>query len=288
MKLTGVWLPIITPFLNDEIDLESYEKLINHYISKGISGLIPLGTTGESPTITHLERERLIEETMAKVNRRVPVFVGAGGNNTANVLKELKVVEKHGVDGVLSVCPYYNRPNQIGLFEHFLRISEATDLKIIIYNIPYRTGVNLENDTLLKLAALSNIVAVKDSCAQIRQTLDLLANKPQDFGVLTGEDILFYTNLANGGDGGILAAAHLYTERFLEVFRHLANNDHRAALDRWHRLAAFIPLLFEEPNPAPVKYCLSHLNRIRSSEIRLPLTPVSDRLKEKLDALLLG
>ena len=129
---------------------------------------------------------------------------------------------------------------------------------------------------------------MKDSCAQIRQILDLLANKPQDFGVLTGEDILFYTNLANGGDGGILATAHLYTERFLEVFRHVANNDHRAALDQWHRLEAFIPLLFEEPNPAPVKYCLSRLNRIRSSEIRLPLTPVSERLKEKLDDLLLS
>ena len=287
MKLSGVWLPIVTPFYNDEIDYEAYADLIEYYIPKGISGLIPLGTTGESSTINETEYERLIDRTMEVVDGRIPVFAGAGGNDTAKVIKIIKKAEKYGVDGVLSVCPYYNRPAQNGLYQHFLKISEATDLKIIIYNIPYRTGVNLGNDILFKLANQRNIIGIKDSCGQLKQTLALLGNKPEGFSVLTGEDILFYTTLVNGGDGGILAAAHLQTEYFVEVYRLLTTNDHQEALKLWRELEGFIPLLFEEPNPAPVKYCLQQRNLIRSDALRLPLTQVSGRLKQKLDARVL-
>ncbi len=186
MKISGVWLPIITPFIDNKIDFQSYEKLIEHYISEGISGLIPLGTTGENPAVSESEFESIIDRTLATVDGRVPVFIGIGGNYTNKVLKTLKTVEKYRMDGILSVCPYYNRPGQQGLFEHFMRISEATDLKIIIYNIPYRTGVNLHNDTLFKLASQKNIAAVKDSCGDIRQSLALISSKPKDFSVLTG------------------------------------------------------------------------------------------------------
>jgi 4-hydroxy-tetrahydrodipicolinate synthase len=209
--------------------------------------------------------------------------VGTGGNHTRKVLKTLKILDNYNVDGILSVCPYYNRPNQKGLYEHFLRISETTDLKIIIYNIPYRTGVNLENETLFDLAEQENIVAVKDSCGNIKQSLSLLAQRPQNLSVLTGEDILFYTTLVNGGDGGILASAHLRTQNFIDIYHFTRGNDHHSALEKWREIESFIPLLFKEPNPAPIKYCLNQMELITTGETRLPLVEISDELKRALN-----
>lgn len=285
MTLKGVWLPLITPLMNGEFDEESYENLIDHYVPLGISGLIPLGTTGESPTVADDEFECIIDKTLAACNHRVPVYAGVGGNHTRAVLKKLKIAEKYGLDGILSVCPYYNRPGQQGLFEHFLKISEATNLNIIIYNIPYRTGVNLLNETLFRLSEQKNIVGVKDSNGDIRQTMDLILNKPEGFSVLTGEDMLFYLTLTMGGNGGILASAHLKTEQFIEILRLIHNNDFQAALDIWRSIQGMIPLLFQEPNPAPIKYCLNKMGRIRSSEVRLPLTSVSPDLQSRLDRI---
>jgi 4-hydroxy-tetrahydrodipicolinate synthase len=282
MNMQGVWLPIITPFLHDELDMESYRHLIEMYLSKGISGIIPLGTTGESPTLSEAESEQLIDITVSAVNNRVPVYVGVGGNCTKKVLNTLKRFERYPIRGILSVCPYYNRPSQQGLFEHFLRIAEATALQVIIYNIPYRTAVNLENETLLKLAELHNVVAVKDSCGNVKQSLELIAQKPDNFSVLTGDDAMFYINLVHGGDGGILASSHLHTEKFVEIFDLIARNDHHAALQHWRKLAACIPLFFQEPNPAPVKYCLQQLGLIHSCETRLPITEISEELKQLL------
>lgn len=282
MKMQGVWLPIVTPFYQNEIDVESYGNLIEYYIAKGVSGLIPLGTTGESPVVETGEFEKLVDLTMETVKGRVPVIVGMGGNYTAKVLNAMKLAESYRIDGVLSVCPYYNRPGQEGLYRHFLEISEATDLNIVIYNIPYRTGVNLENETLFRLAELKNIIGVKDSCGDMRQSVALLRDRPDSLSVLTGEDLLFYTTLVNGGDGGILASAHLETGRFIDVYDRLKRNDHHSALENWKILEGFIPLLFAESNPAPVKFCLEQLKLIRSSETRLPVTPVSEALQSKL------
>jgi 4-hydroxy-tetrahydrodipicolinate synthase len=265
------------------LDLESYQKLVQHYLEKGISGLIPMGTTGEGHAITEVECERLIECTLEVTKKSIPIYIGVGGNITAKVIEKIKKVESYPLDGILSVCPYYNRPGQRGLFEHFLKLSEATDLSIIIYNIPYRTGVNLQNETLLKLAERSNIIGVKDSCGDIKQTLDLIYNKPNGFSVLTGEDILFYTTTVNGGDGGILAASHLGTESFLRTFQLIKKNNHQAALQEWRQISGLIPMLFEETNPGPIKHCLRQLNLIQSSETRLPITSVSDGLGQRLD-----
>lgn len=286
MSVNGVWLPIVTPFVEGEVDYESYEGLISHYISKGISGLMPLGTTGESPAVTEAEFEKILDTTVRAADGRVPVYAGVGGNHTDSVVKKLAVAERNGIDGILSVCPYYNRPGQEGLYRHFLKLSEATDLPIMIYNIPYRTGVNLHNETLLRLSEARNIVGVKDSCGDIAQSLELLANKPDGFSVMTGEDILYYTNLVNGGDGGILAAAHLDTEALVRIHERIRGNDHRQALAEWRQVSAPIPLLFAEPNPTPVKYCLQRLGLIKSAEARLPLTEISTGLAGKLDTFL--
>jgi 4-hydroxy-tetrahydrodipicolinate synthase len=286
MKLSGVWVPLITPFENDVVDFESYKGLVEHYIGKGASGLIPLGTTGESPTVSEEEFEEIIDKTLEYVNGRVPVIVGLGGNNTSKIVKKLKVVEKYKVDGILSVCPYYNRPDQRGIYEHFKAVSEATALNIVIYNIPYRTGRNIENKTLRRLAEFKNIVGLKDSCGDLKQTMELLLDPPSDFSILTGEDALFYTTLTLGGAGGILASSHLRTEDFISVYNSVRSNDYQAALRVWRELAEFIPMLFEEPNPSPLKYCLNKLGLIKSPEVRLPLTEISDDLRNKLNKFL--
>lgn len=284
--IEGIWLPIVTPFSDDEVDFKSYKRLIDYYIDKGISGLIPLGTTGEIPTISHYEYEEIIEKTMEYTKGRVPVYIGLGGNNTFKVLKQLKIVEKYDIEGILSVSPYYNRPSQKGIYEHYLRISEATDLNIIIYNIPYRTGKNIENETLYRLAELENVVGLKDACGDIKQTMSLLMNPPDNFSILTGEDMFFYLTLALGGQGGILASSHLYTKEFIEVYKKAKENDFKSAFNTWQGLSKFIPLLFEEPNPSPIKYCLNRLGLIDSEETRLPLMSISEELAEKLEKFL--
>jgi 4-hydroxy-tetrahydrodipicolinate synthase len=286
MRFSGVWLPIITPFKDGEVDYAGYERLVDHYVRAGVSGVIPLGTTGESPTIDEAETEVLVEQTVATVAGRVPILIGVGGNDTRKVVKAVKRLQKHAVQGILSVCPYYNRPSQDGMREHFTRVAEATDRPILIYNIPYRTGVNIANETLLALAAIPNIAGVKDSSGNITQSLDLLRQRPAGFAVLTGEDAFFYTMLAHGGDGGILASAHVETATFLSVYERMVANDHQGALKAWSRLEPMVPLLFKEPNPVPIKHCLWRQGLIASSECRLPLTRVSDALAKDLDRLI--
>lgn len=286
MSLNGVWLPIITPFKEGKIDYKSYEKMINHYADTGISGLIPFGTTGEIPTLTEYEFEEMMDKTIEFNRGRLPIFAGVGGNCTANVVKRAKLAEKYKIEGILSVCPYYNKPNQNGIYSHFKNIAEETALDIIIYNIPYRTGVNITNDTIHKLAEFKNIVGLKDSCGDIKQTMNLLLNTPKNFSVLTGEDLLFYLTLTLGGAGGIMASAHINTEKFVKIYKDIKENHVNEALETWKELYPLIPLLFEEPNPAPIKYCLNTLGLIDSPELRLPLTEISEELKVKIDKVL--
>jgi 4-hydroxy-tetrahydrodipicolinate synthase len=283
-KISGLWLPLVTPFKDGAIDFASYERLIDHYIAQGVDGLFPLGTTGELPTVDDDEVDALVERTVAKVAGRVPVFVGVGGNATHKVEKALRRLERFAFEGIVSVCPYYNRPSQDGLIAHFRAVAAATDRQVMIYNIPYRTAVNLSNDALLELAQVPNIVGVKDSSGSIAQSIELLVRKPADFSVLTGEDALYFTMMANGADGGILAASHLMTGGFVEVGKRFAANDVAGARTAWAPLAAFVPLLFAEANPMPIKYLLWRQGLIASPECRLPLTRVSDALARRLDA----
>jgi 4-hydroxy-tetrahydrodipicolinate synthase len=288
MQLTGVWLPIITPFKNNKIDYKSYKRLIEHYSDKGISGFVPLGTTGEVPTLSDYEFEEMIEKTMEFNKNRLPVYVGIGGNYTAQVIKKVKIAEYYDIQGILSVCPYYNKPNQEGIYSHFKAIAEETPLDIVIYNIPYRTGVNVENETIYRMAELKNIVGVKDCCGDIKQSMALMMNPPKDFSILTGEDILFYLSLTLGAQGGIMASAHLHTEQFVDVYRKIKANDTQGALEVWKPLHDIIPLLFKEPNPAPLKYYLHKIGMIESDEVRLPLTTISAGLREQIDHCILG
>jgi 4-hydroxy-tetrahydrodipicolinate synthase len=284
--ISGVWLPIITPFADGAVDLASYERLLEHYLGKGVRGVFPLGTTGESPTVDDEEMEAIVDRTVSVVAGRVPIFVGIGGNATAKVVKTIKRLARYRFEGIVSVCPYYNRPGQDGLREHFTRISEATDRRILIYNIPYRTSVNLANETLLRLAELPNIVGVKDSSGNLAQSLELLRQRPDGFSVMTGDDASFYTMLAHGGDGGILASSHVATALFVAVYERMVANDHQGARAIWARLETVVPLLFKEANPMPIKHCLWRQGLIDSPECCLPLTRVSDGLADELDRAL--
>lgn len=251
-----------------------------------IHGLIPLATTGESPTIEEDEYHRVVEATLDQVKGRVPVFVGISSNSTRKAIHQIDALNGYGISGFLIASPNYNLPSQQGIYEHFAALAGATDKGILIYNIPYRTGRNVENETILKLAKLSNIVGIKDSSGILSQSIELLRERDSRFSVLTGEDLFFYFNCASGGAGGILAAAHLKTEGFIRIWESVQKNDARAALQEWNRLSSMIPLLFKEPNPAPIKYILAKKGLIASPELRLPLAPISDSLNSVLDALM--
>jgi 4-hydroxy-tetrahydrodipicolinate synthase len=282
--IAGIWLPLITPFCEGRLDERSLARLVRHYAAEPIDGLILAATTGEALTLDEEETERLVALVAAEVGGRLPVYLGRCGSDTRRLAASLERTDRWPIDGYLVTCPYYSRPSQDGLFRHFTAIAESTDKPILVYNIPYRTGVNLANDTLIRLAVIPNIVGVKDCCADDRQSFDLIRARPQNFAVLTGEDALFYAALSNGADGGILAAAHVETRRFADVRNAHVAGDGRAALSQWRALVDLARLLFAEPNPAPIKHWLWRAGLIASPELRLPMTGVGAALATRLDA----
>jgi 4-hydroxy-tetrahydrodipicolinate synthase len=285
-NLKGVFLPIVTPFLNDQVDYDSYRNLLNFYLGKGISGIIPLATTGEVPTIDQDEYLKILEMTIDTVQGKIPIYTGISCNCTRKGVELIRKLENFKIKGFLITAPYFNLPSQQGIYDHFMKLAESTDLGIIIYNIPYRTGRNIENDTIFRLSQAKNIIGIKDSCGNVSQSIELLRDRNRDFSVVTGEDILFYFNSVSGGDGGILASAHLNTETFVEIFKSVQDNNYPTALEKWNGISKVIPMLFKEPNPAPLKYILAKKGLIASDEVRLPLAKISDSLKQVFDLLI--
>jgi 4-hydroxy-tetrahydrodipicolinate synthase len=279
----GVLLPVITPFTGGKVDIEAYKKLLRYYLGKGVHGLVPLGTTGESPTIDEDEYDQIVEATIDVAKDKVPIYVGVSGNSTRKVMDQIENLNPYNITGYLATSPYYNLPSQQGIFEHFAQLADATDKQILIYNIPYRTGRNVENENILRLSKISNIVGIKDSSGVVSQSIELLRERDTQFAVFTGEDILFYLNIVSGGNGGILASAHLQTERFIRVWEAVQDIDLKTALAEWNKLTKMIPLLFTEPNPAPIKYILAKKGIIPSPELRPPMSTISEKLKSELD-----
>lgn len=286
---TGLWLPLVTPFRDGALDEASLRRLVRHYAAGPVDGLILAATTGEGMTIDGEERARIVDltvETLAQAGRRMPVWLGLSGSDTRHVAQDLAVTANWPIDGYLIACPYYTRPPQAGLVRHFTTLAAATGRPILIYNIPYRTGVNLANPAMLELAGLPNIVGVKDCCADPAQSFDLICRRPPGFSVLTGEDALFYPALTQGADGGILASAHVATEEFAAIGALMREGRQRAALAAWTRLHAVPLLLFAEPSPAPIKHWLWRAGLIASPEVRLPMTGVSPALAARIDQAL--
>jgi 4-hydroxy-tetrahydrodipicolinate synthase len=283
-RLQGIWLPLVTPLRDGRLDEGSLRRLVRHYAAEPVDGLILAATTGEGLTLDDEETERLTSVVAAEVNGAVPLYLGLSGSDTRKLLKALDYTASWPVNGYLIACPYYTRPSQQGLFRHFSALAGHTQRPILIYNIPYRTGVNITNETMLRLAELDTIVGVKDCCADPTQTFDLLRARPPKFSVLTGEDALFHTALTQGADGGILASAHVETRRFAEVRQMLLAGDGPAALAAWRSLVDVPRLLFTEPSPAPIKHWLWRAGLIDSPEVRLPMTEISDGLATRIDA----
>ncbi len=282
-RIQGLWLPLITPFRDGELDETSLRRAACHYLGQPVDGMILAATTGEGLTLDEDETARLVAVAAAEVAGRIPIYLGLSGSDTRKMIKILAHTAAWPVDAYLIACPYYTRPSQAGLYHYFAALAGETARPIAVYNIPYRTGVNLANDTLLRLAELTNIVGVKDCCVDQAQSFDLVRARPSRFSVMTGEDALFYGALTQGADGGILASAHVETARFAAIRQMLLTGDYRPALQAWRGLVEVARLLFAEPSPTPIKHWLWRAGLIDSPEVRAPMMPVSEALAARID-----
>jgi 4-hydroxy-tetrahydrodipicolinate synthase len=286
-RLHGLWLPLVTPFRNGELDEPSLRRLVRHYANGPVDGLILAATSGEGLTLGMAELERLVALVRAEIagsGRTMPVCLGLSGSSTRKMLDALDETAAWPIDGYLIASPYYSRPSQRGLLQHFTALADHASWPIVLYNIPYRTAVNLANETLLRLAEHPDIVGLKDCGADRAQSIYLLRQRPAGFRVLTGEDAQYYEALSDGADGAILLSAHVETETFASVYTHLKQGNRDAAQACWESVSDLTRLLFTEPSPAPAKYWLSLTGLIDSAEVRLPMVDVSAELAARLDA----
>src|SRR6202171_117900 len=282
-SLHGLWLPLVTPFRGGELDETSLRRLVRHYAALPVDGLVLAAATGEGLTLTPAEAERLVFTVREECRQNLRLCLGLSGSNTAALLDTLASTAAWPIDFYLISCPYYSRPSQSGLELHFSALADGARFPVLIYNIPYRTGVNLGNEAMLRLAAHRNIVGLKDCSDDRNQSLDLLRRRPSGFAVLTGEDAQYHEALIDGADGGILASAHIETETFAQVRKLVVAGERDAALSHWRSVADLTRLLFSEPSPAPIKYWLWRTGLIDSAEVRLPMTEVSTELAARLD-----
>jgi 4-hydroxy-tetrahydrodipicolinate synthase len=286
-QLRGLWLPLVTPFRDGELDQASLRRLVRHYANSPIDGLVLAATSGEGLSLGMSELERLVTLARSEISgsgRYMPICLGLSGAATAKMQQALDETASWPIDGYLIASPYYTRPSQRGLLHHFSVLADHASWPIVLYNIPYRTAVNLENATLLQLAVHPNIVGIKDCGADRAQSIDFLQRRPPGFRVLTGEDAQYFEALADGADGAILLSAHIATDIFASVWTLLRQGDRGAAQARWDSISDLTQLLFAEPSPAPAKYWLSRAGLIDSVEVRLPMVEVSAPLAARLDA----
>src|SRR5438128_2328126 len=252
-RLQGLWLPLITPFRDGELDEASLRRLVRHYAAGPVDGFILAATSGEGMSLRPDELERLVTVTRSELSgsgRRLPLLLGLSGASTAKLLDALDETAAWPIDGYLIASPYYIRPSQRGLLQHFNALADHASWPIVLYNIPYRTGVNLTNETLLALAQHPNIVGMKDCGADRAQSVEFLTRRPPDFRVLTGEDAQYFDALTDGADGAILLSAHIETEAFASVGTLLKQGDRDAAQAGWESISELTKLLFAEPSPA--------------------------------------
>ncbi|MFM0234544.1 4-hydroxy-tetrahydrodipicolinate synthase [Paraburkholderia sediminicola] len=289
---SGIWVPLITPFADGEVDHAALRALVRRYADAGIAGLVALGTTGEPAALDAAEQDAvlatILDEADAHAAARgadapaLPVLVGVSGNHTASMKERIEQLNALPIAGVLMAAPYYIRPSQAGIVGHFMALADASDKPVVLYDIPYRTGVRLELDTLLTLAAHPRIQAVKDCAGSLDTSLALI--RDGRLQVLTGEDITMFNTLCLGGSGAIAASAHLRPERFVALYRALSAGRLDEGRRIFHELAPLIQALFAEPNPAPVKALLAAQGLIRD-ELRMPMTRAGDALVARLREL---
>ncbi len=285
-RLQGLWLPLITPFRDGEIDQRSLSRLVRHYAAGPIDGLILAATSGEGLLLSTGEMERLVNlvrTALADARRQLPICLGLAGASTAMMLDMIDETAAWPIDGYLISSPYYLRPSQRGLRQHFAALADHASWPVVLYNIPYRSSVALSNETLLALAEHPNIVGLKDCGADRAQSIELLRQRPAGFRVLTGEDVQYHDALCDGADGAILLSAHVETAAFAAVQTNLKAGNHDAALTAWQGVAELTRLLFAEPSPAPAKHWLWRTGLIESAEVRSPMVAVGNELAARLE-----
>jgi len=285
-SLQGCGTALITPFQSDgALDEKALESLVNWQIEEGIHFLVPCGTTGENPTMSHEEHLAVVDITARTAAGRVPVIAGAGGNNTAKIIPLISELKQLGVDGILSVAPYYNKPTQEGLYRHYRALAESTDLPIIVYNVPGRTGVNILPDTLMRLAEIPNIAGVKEASGDISQMGEICTRAPGGFRILSGDDSLTLPLIALGGHGIISVASNEVPSMMAALATACLEERWEDARDWNRKLYPLMKVNFVESNPIPVKAALAMMGRIREI-YRLPLVSISDGARSKLASVL--
>lgn len=281
--LRGTGVALVTPFkANGSVDFDSLQKLINFVIEGGVQYVVALGTTGETPTLTKEEKLDIVQTTFSTVADRVPVVIGIGGNNTQEVLKDLEAFPIEKAAAILSASPYYNKPSQEGIYQHYRAMALATNRPILLYNVPGRTGSNIAPTTVVRLANdFENIDGIKEASGNMAQCMQLLRDTPQDFMVVSGDDNLTLPQIACGMDGVISVAANCFPKDFAAMVNAALDNDFVTARSLNNKLLAGYDLLFAENNPAGVKVFLAELGIIENY-LRLPLVPLSDRIHEQV------
>jgi len=283
----GSFVALITPFRDGSVDEKALQSFVEWQVDQGTHGLVPCGTTGESPTLSHAEHKRVVELTVEAAKRRVPVVAGTGSNSTEEAIDFTRHAKKAGADGALIVCPYYNRPTQEGLYQHFKAIHDAVDLPILIYNIPIRTAVDMSVATMARLAKLPNVVGVKDATNDLARPLRTRAAIGADFCQLSGEDVTALAFNAQGGVGCISVTANVAPRACADMQEAWQKGDSERAQRINDRLAALHDALFVETSPAPVKYAVSLLGK-STPEVRLPLVAASAEAQGKVQQAMRG
>ncbi len=284
-KFLGTGVALVTPFKSDlSVDHNALANIVNFNIDNGTDYLVICGTTAESVTLTEQEKKEVIKTISNTNNGRLPMVLGIGGSNTANVIEEIKTTDLSNIDAILSVSPYYSKPTQEGIYQHFKAISEASPVDIILYNVPGRTSKNVETETTIRLAKdFQNIIAVKEAGNNVSQYLELLKNKPEDFLIISGDDDLALGIVLAGGAGVISVIGQAFPKEFSEMIRLGLKGDVKAAYKYHFKLMDVIGYIFEENNPSGIKAVFETLN-LCQDRVRLPLVPASNPLKEKISA----
>ena len=272
----GTFTAVVTPFRNGGIDASAFQTLIETQIAAGITGIVAIGTTGESPTLSHDERQQVIRLTVATANKRCLVIAGTGSNATEHAVADTKMAEKLGIGGALLVAPYYNKPSQEGLFRHFKTIADATSLPIILYNIPGRCSVDINPETVVRLAKeCRNIVSIKEASGSVERVSDLRRRLPEAFTILSGDDSLTLPFMSVGAAGVVSVASNLFPAEVCALLRACESGDFKSAATLHRKLLPLFKDLFIEPNPVPVKTALGWRGTM-SGDVRLPLCEMSD------------
>ncbi|MBW1636936.1 MAG: 4-hydroxy-tetrahydrodipicolinate synthase [Deltaproteobacteria bacterium] len=287
-KFHGALVAIVTPFIDGQVDEQGFIDLIEFQLENGTHGIVPVGTTGESATLSFDEHKKVVDLTVKTVNGRVPVVAGTGANNTLEAIELSESAKESGADAVLSVAPYYNKPNQEGIYLHFKKIAETVDIPMLLYNVPGRTVINIEPATVARLASLDNIIGIKEAAGSLEQMTDVIRSCPDDFIVLSGDDFSAMPSVLVGANGNISVVANVYPDGMAQLMEAALSGDLKKANELHYKMYPLMKLMFAAPSPAPAKKGVELMGKIRSGLPRLPIAPLDDGTLAKLKEVMTG